>query len=252
MQSVRSSLDLAATMALAILGLFAALIPVDTWLRVVLVSPMVLLLPGYAVTAIVFLPRTLPVSERLVYTIALSLAATALIGVAVQLVLGLDRTVWAIALPLVILAATWMALARRRRNGVEWTPPRAPLAVYLKPAALIAMALAIAIGSIAMASHGAREERDDIHFTQLWALPAGPGKVSVGVSNEEGAPASYELEILSGGDTLASSAIDLADGDSKRVLLSVPPISAERPLKALLLKDGRVYRRVQLNNEALP
>jgi uncharacterized membrane protein len=80
MHTVRSSLDLAATMALAVLGLFVALIPADVWLRVVVVAPMVLVLPGYAITAIFFFPQTLPTSERLVYTIALSLAITAAAG----------------------------------------------------------------------------------------------------------------------------------------------------------------------------
>lgn len=251
MHTVRSSLDLAVTMALAVLGLFVALIPADVWLRVVVVAPMVLVLPGYAITAIFFFPQTLPASERLVYTIALSLAITAFTGVVVQLALGLDRIVWAIVLPLVILAATWAALARRERNGVEWTPPQAPLTLYLKPAAPIAIALAIAIWSIAIASHGAREEREDIHFTQLWALPKGQGKVVIGVSNEEGALASYRLRILSDGDMLASRRLRLADGHSRRVLLSTPPISSERPLKVLLLRNGEVYRRVLLKNEAL-
>jgi hypothetical protein len=76
--------------------------------------------------------------------------------------------------------------------------------------------------------------------------------VTIGVSNEEGAPVSYQLRILSDGDTLANSGLRLADGQSQRVLLSTPPISAERPLKVLLLRDGKVYRRVQLKNEALP
>lgn len=239
-------------MALAVLGLLAALIPVDTWLRVVLVSPMVLLLPGYAITAIAFFPRTLPASERLVYTVALSLAATAFTGVAVQLVLGLDRVVWAIFLSLAVLGTASAALARREREGILWGPPQGPLAVYLKPAAPVLIAAGLAILSISIASHGAQKEREDIHFTQLWALPQGNGKVAIGVANDEGATASYRLRVLSDGTTLVKRKLRVPSGGSRTLVISTPPISAEHPLRVVLARNGEIYRRVQLRNEVLP
>jgi len=41
MRTARSSLDLLAAIALALAGLVAALIPLETWLRVVLLAPLV-------------------------------------------------------------------------------------------------------------------------------------------------------------------------------------------------------------------
>ena len=252
MRTVRSSLDLATAMALAVLGLVVALIPVDAWLKAVVIVPMMLVAPGYATSAIFFPPQTLPASERLVYAVALSAAAVAFTGVLVQLLLPLDRFVWAISLSLVTLGLTWLALRRREREGIEWLPPRLPLRVVLRPAISLSVAAVIAGWAISIASGGAGEERERAHFTQIWALPQASGRVAIGVTNDEGATESYRLRIASGGVTLSERELRLGDGDSWQTSLSIPSISPERPLRVVLLRNGEMYRRVQLNNEATP
>lgn len=251
-----SDLWLVATMALAVLGLFVALIPAETWIRVVVLAPAVLLLPGYALTAIFFAPKALPASERLVYTVSLSVAITALTGIFVQLVLGLDRVVWAVALTVVVLAIAGLALRRRNRDGTEWSAPRLSLLGNLQSIVAIAIAVAIAIWAISISSNGAREERNDAHFTQLWILPEGaetsnsppPEKVTIGVSNLEGRAESYQLQVMRGNTLLSERTIRLEDGASWQTSLALPRISAVQPLQAMLLRDGEVYRQVFLRN----
>lgn len=252
MHTVRSSLDLAAAMALAVLGLFVALMPLDTWLRVVVLVPMLLIVPGYAISAIFFSPRTLPASERLVYTVALSCATVAFTGVLVQLFVSLDRIVWAIALSLVTIGLTWLAFRRRDREEDEWLPPRLPVAVLLQSAIPLCVAVAIAVWAISIASEGAGEERARADFTQLWVLPEESGRVAIGVTNDEGVTESYRLRITSDGATLAQRGLRLDDGESWQTSLSVPSITPERPLRATLLRDGEVYRQVQLRSGMAP
>lgn len=254
--SAQSSSDLWATVALALFGLIAALAPVDTWVRVVALLPVVLVLPGYALAAALFPPDSLPAAERIVYVVALSISVAALGGVIVQLVLGLDRTTWAVLLFLVTLAASAAALVRRDPMLDERAQPRfvLPRANPLSAAAVLA-AGAIAAGAIAIASEGARKERDDIRFTEVWVLPpagvaAGEERtVSIGLSNQEGHRAAFQVRVTHGGALLAKWGVSIGDG--RRWERTLPPatISPAEPLLVTVLKDGEAYRRVYLRSE---
>lgn len=253
MPSPRASLDLTAALALAAAGVLAALLPADTWLRVALLLPMVLVLPGYAVAAALFLPGTLPSAERAVYAVALSVALTALCGVVVQFVVALDRSVWAIALFLIVATASSVAVWRRGRYGATWSPP--PTLRRVDPPSVLAVALAVALAgwSISISSEGAREQRDETQFSELWVLPPGSADgrgegemVSIGVANEEGDVTSYRVRVTHGGDPLADWRVRLADGRDWESALPSPPISPAEPLEVALFRDGEVYRRAFL------
>ncbi|HKZ12653.1 MAG TPA: hypothetical protein VJL81_02295, partial [Solirubrobacterales bacterium] len=113
MRTARSSLDLLAAVALALVGLAAVLIGLEGWIRVVLVAPLALAVCGYAILAALLPDAKLSPGERLVYVIVLSLGATTLVGVVVQVFLALDRTAWAILLAVITVAAATVALWRR-------------------------------------------------------------------------------------------------------------------------------------------
>src|SRR5690242_15679363 len=75
--------DLALVAALAFLALIAALLSVPVGLRAPLLVPLVLFLPGYAVAANFFAPKTIGLTERGVYAIVLSIAITAVGGLVI-------------------------------------------------------------------------------------------------------------------------------------------------------------------------
>ena len=258
MPSARASLDLAGTVALALVGLLVALLPADAWIRAIFLLPMVLALPGYAAAAAMFPPGTLPSAERAVYVVALSVALTTLCGVIVQLVLSLERSVWAVALFSVIAAASWIAVERRERGGAVWTPPRAVHRLDPRSVVVVALAVAITGWSISISSEGARKARDEVDFSELWVLPREPADepgarrtVSIGVKNHEGSPISYRVRVTHAGKRLAAWRIRLADGRRWQASLPAPQISPSDPLEVELLRGGQVDRRAYLREEDL-
>jgi uncharacterized membrane protein len=264
MRTARSSLDLMAAIAIALAGLAAALVPLEPWLRAVLLAPLVLGVCGYAVLAALLPGERLPLGERVVYAVALSVAATTLAGVVVQLVLDLDRTAWAVVLATVTVAAALLALWRRGRRLTEelnaGERKMAPVRLVL-PGALsslaVAAALALAVTAVAISSAGAQRERDGYSFTALWVRPAeraaGTGAaVTVGVDNHQGATARYRLVAEQGGEVLARRKLQLADGARWRLRLPVAPISRLDPVAVALHREGSIYRRVYLENGTPP
>lgn len=98
MRPARSPLHLVVTLGLTLLGLAGVLLPIESWVRFIMLVPLVFALPGYAAVCALLPSETVPAAERAVYTAALSIAISVLSAVRVQLVLGLDRTIWVLML----------------------------------------------------------------------------------------------------------------------------------------------------------
>jgi uncharacterized membrane protein len=264
MRSARSSLDLLAAIALALAGLAAALIPLDVWLRAVLWVPLVLGVSGYAILAALFPGRPLPLGERAVYAVSLSVVATALGGIVVQLFFDLDRTVWAALLAVIIVAAALVAIWRRHppppadRAAAESgrAVPRLRLPGRLASLTLIA-AVVVAAAAVVISSNGARREHDSYHFTALWVQPAQHaatpgGAVTVGIDNHQGATARYRLVVKQGSGILMQRRLQLADGGRWRLRLAVAPAGPADPVTATLRRNGAIYRHVYLDATTTP
>jgi uncharacterized membrane protein len=252
----RSSLDLVATASLALLGLLAALLEVEPAIRVVLALPMALLLPGYALAAVLLPRRSVPVAERAIYALALSIVVTVLSGVVVQLVLGLDRVVWAFVLAFVTVAICLRA-ERRRGGGAssgDRSLPSLPSLAPSWPISLLAIVAAVGMAgwAISLASSGARNERDQYRFTELWVLPAGGSgaedTVSIGVASHRRIRSSYHVRVASAGAVLATRIVQLDPGERWHTVLRVPGIGKRNPLEVTLRRKGSVYRRVYLKS----
>ena len=107
-------------------------------------------------------------------SVAFSVGVSAVGGLIVQLVIPLDRPVWATLLALVTLAASVMALERRDGMPADTEQPTLRIP-RIGLVSLLAMLAAVAIGgwAIAIATEGAHGQASEQRFSSLWLVPAG-------------------------------------------------------------------------------
>jgi uncharacterized membrane protein len=244
--------DLALVVAFACLAFVAALLSPPVWLRATLLIPLVLALPGYALAASLFPPRTISPAERGVYTIGLSIAVAAIGGLLIQLVVGLDRQLWALFLAAVTIAA---GLRGPRREGGQRSAPwprRMPRSLPIAALVFLASAV-IAAMAIASAGNGLRDAQAKIRFTDFWLLPdrgddAPPGTeaLTVGLRSHEGRPAHYKLKISREGVPFTSERLTLSAGEQWERAFTVAKVPKGASVLATLSRDGLPYRSLDL------
>lgn len=241
--------DLALVAALAFLALIAALLSAPVWLRAPLLLPLVLFLPGYAVAANLFAPKTIGLTERGVYAVALSIAITAVGGLVIQLALGLGREVWAIFLAGVTLYASLRILVDGQVDPLS-LPSSISWAVLVAVLVFV-LAGAIAAFAVITAGDGLRDAQAKIHFTDFWLLPDGRSGVEtdnllVGLRSHEGQTSRYTLELSRGTEVLSQQELQLRAGEKWEKSFSVSPAPGGIPVVAVLDRDGAPYRRLDL------
>jgi len=241
-------LDSYVILALIALGVGGTAIPpgAASPLRVILVLPLVLFVPGYALTSAVFGRRPPDIVERLALALSLSLVTTALVSLVLYLTsLGLTLYSWAVSLALVSAAAAVAAAARPSAApgqstrvlphlALQLQRRRVEIAVTIAAAALVAAAVALA--RTPLASHSAPG------YTALWLTQdAHSSGLILGVHSEEHRRTRYVLRLKLAGRTTRRQ-LTLAPGQTWQETL--PPA---RRARALLYRDGRsgVYRSVR-------
>jgi hypothetical protein len=234
-----------------VIGAAAALIPaLPGGVRAVLVLPLVLLLPGYALSRAVFGRRS-GAGERLVFALAMSVAVVALGGLVLNaLPVLLTARSWTAFLVAVTLAAGLVAIVTRRVPTRTRTKGNGPPRVRYFPGALFTVAaLAIFAGALVLA-RTPLPARTIEGYSVLWALPdtASPRHVRVAVECKELDLTNYRLEIRSG-DTLEVRTFSLEAGQRWRAILPVEGTGDElATFQAILYRRGEPipYRRVNL------
>ena len=236
-------------LALTVLCLAGTAIPAGTWsaVRAILVAPLVLFLPGYAVTGAIFRRQAPRWVERTALALSLSLVTTGLISLLLY-VMSFELTLrsWAISLALITVTATIIRAARPTtpdRSTVASSgpalrlPPRpAQIAMILLAICLIAAAVALARTPLPSPSAPG--------YTALW-LTRDPRSAAliVGVRSEEHQRAHYVLRLRLPGRT-TSRKLTLSPGQTWQETL--PPA---RRATASLKRAGQagVYRFVRLS-----
>lgn len=246
-----------ATLALPALG--------EGPLRAILALPLVLVVPGYALTLALMPQPRLGAGERLVHSLGLSLALAALGGFVLNWTpWGLRPQPWAALLALTTLGSGAVAWARRSPSTSQ---PVARVPVTTAPSgdaqrsrgrpALPALLLALAtvvVGAAWWTARGGAAQQASAGFTQLWALPAPEGDaltVRLGVRSQEPAPVSYRLRLEVEGELIQEwPAVALAPGEQWEAVATLsPPQGAAGPVTALLYRADApetAYRHVQL------
>jgi len=236
---------------LALGGLVLALVPVPEPVRTAALLPLLLILPGYAVAAALFRPGEISRELRAILSVALSVSATVLGGLVVQLFLPLDRPVWAATLTGITLLAAAIALDRRDAMPAdsEETRLRLPRIGVVALAAML-VATGIAGWAIALATEGVHRQLDAAPFSALWLVPGESSPtvdpVKVGVSNHEGEAAPYAVSVRQGNRTIRRWDVYLEPDQTWQGQIAPTAISGTAPLIALLDRSGKPYHRVSL------
>lgn len=234
--------------------------------RAILALPLVLVVPGYALT-LALLPRLrLGAGERLVLSLGLSLALAALGGFVLNWTpWGLRPQPWAVLLALTTLASGAVAGARRAVPARVGVPegrgaPGSPVAMHPSsgsraplPALLLALATVVA-GAAWWTARGGAVQQASAGFTQLWVLPAAGGDaltVRLGVHSREPAPVSYRLRLEVEGALIREwPAVTLDPGEQWEAVATLSPSQgAAGPIKAVLYRadaPATAYRHVLL------
>jgi uncharacterized membrane protein len=204
---------------------------------------LVLVVPGYALSATLFPRGALGLLERAAISVGLSAALAIIVGFLLTRVgILLTPITWVVSeafLSVAFLVVAWwrkgLVLPVRRALGAG--PSINELALVGAAAILVATALAVA-------RIGATEQAPS-NFTQLWMLPAAAGVVRVGVASEEPQVTSYRLVLKDDNATLASWTLDLSQGQQWTTDVSVA--GPDRKLQLDLFRADAptvVYRHV--------
>ncbi len=204
-------------------------IPASTLAGRIWTLPLVLLLPGYALTSALFVKQELGALERFIFSLGLSLPVVILGGLVLNLTpFGLRAGSWAVFLGSITMCASIMALFRRhgRRGFTAGQPIIRWPGFNVGQARLLVLAGLIVCGALVVAIIGA-EQQPRPGFTQLWMLPASGANakeaVRLGVSNRESTAMNYRLDVNINGRVVKEwSPIVLNPGEEWEVTFALP------------------------------
>jgi uncharacterized membrane protein len=230
---VRRNLDLAAVTILAVLGLLAAgLTDLSPLIRGLLSVPLVVALPGYALTAALIPDRAaLGRTERTVLGVGMSIVVVILVALGLnQLAAGISNLTVGLAVSAFALLCAAIAALRRRREPAALPADPAEASDAEHEASkrfgpeLLALAVILTVAAVFVAVLGTVQAPQP-GFTQLWMLDgANANTIQVGIRNDEGSPIQYRLEIETQGQILRTSEIDLASGQETVQTINLPAL----------------------------
>lgn len=174
------------------------LTPTSAFLRVTLGLLLVLVLPGYALTEMLFRRWQLTRTERLLYILGGSLTVATLGALALhQLPIGLHTTGWLGLFVGVILVGTLLSGLKRQPVASD-SPLRLPrLRIGFNQ--LLILAIAVGVAGIAVKTAYRPVPTQGLSgYTLLWLNPtttAANSRLQLGISNHEFVPTAYKLQL---------------------------------------------------------
>lgn len=214
--------------------------------------PLVLLLPGYALTFLFFNRNALGNVERVLFGVALSFALTILGGVLLNLTpWGLDAATWLLVLVGLTLVLGIVGILRQREPAfVSWQVPRRSISVSDLVLYELSILLLFAALMIARVPPPAAQVQG---YTALWMLPAEAQaqKIEFGFKSQELDAETFRIELRMDGQVVqAWDNITLQPGEEWRNAFPLAPgKAAPSTVEAYLYRradDTAVYRRVLL------
>lgn len=253
------SVDLLAVMTITIVALTLVFaLPSTNVAGRILTLPLVLVLPGYALTSALFPGRVLRVLEHVVFSLALSLVIVILSGLLLNWTpFGLQARSWSVLLSGVTLIASAVAFVRRGEQNLSasaWLRVQVG-GVKSRQGLLLGLAVVVLCGAVAVSYLGAAQQPFP-GFTQLWILPAGgtetKNTIRLGVSNMELTAMQYQLSVnMDGKMVKVWPSISLKPNEKWEATLVLPQTAHTGTVKveALLYQSSaptKIYRHVVL------
>jgi uncharacterized membrane protein len=250
----RRIIDLVVTAAWAVCTGAAVVLNLDQpLLRAFLALPLVFVLPGYALAALIFSKWKLGRAEWLLLSVGLSLAVAALGGVALNVTpWGLTAGGWVAWLSGTTLLFAAAALAARLQAPAPANPGPGvkvrPVPAALMGVAVLVVAAAVALSRLPVPANGVQG------YTQLWIWPAsgaGQDVIRIGLGSSELDTVQYRLEVEMDGElTHKWDSIELKPGEVFEAAVSLPAGGLkDGPVEALLYRldvpSSPPYRRVE-------
>jgi hypothetical protein len=243
--------DLAATITLAALAtLIVTFVPGMRPLRAPFAALLLLALPGYSLTAVLFPGRAIDWPRRLLLTIGLSISVSVVVGLLLNLTpFGLRAWSWSVAL-LAVTCGTCAVAACLERE-----PPSLPAVARRRvglPSLLFLLGAALLVFSAVVLAQTPLTAKNAQGYTALWLLPAGSGEsVHVGITSGELHPLSFRLVVRVGSKKEYDRRLPaLQPGQQFEATLPLGGAPAgPRPTVALLYRQDRprsIYRLARL------
>lgn len=255
------SIDIQIVIILTIIAATLVFIVPASWVPLrILTLPLVLVLPGYALSSALFIhSKSFGIVERFVLSLGLSIVIVILSGLVLNwMPFGLRSNSWAVLLSCITLGSCVVALIRRREQNVStsvWSGIRNFGFTFRQR--LLLGAAAIIIGAAVAVSIVGAKEQSYAGFTQLWILPASRADeskniVHLGVSNMESKAMQYRLAVDEDGKVIKEwLSINLNPNEKWEVTLVLPRSehTATMRVEAMLYRSdapNTIYRRVYL------
>ncbi len=241
--SIRKSTDLLLIIIVTAVAAVAIMSGIKNIVRVLLAIPLVFVFPGYAVVAAMFSHKVFRFETYLVFGVALSIALTALIGLALNFTsYGLQPQIWMLLLVGITLIGCAIAILRRQIS--PWfTSIEPPIRFSWGEIAMVGLAVILGFFAVGVARNGVTTEPQP-GFTQLWMLPPSSSTsstVNLGIRNEENNSVSYHLIISAGNNTLAEwDDIQLDPGEQWENQIAMSSVTAAAQVGNEI--DARLYR----------
>jgi hypothetical protein len=216
--------------------------------RVAAGAVLCLFLPGRLAVLALVGPRVEP-ALRLTLTIALSLAATMLVGFAAAVARRVDPTVVAFGL---LGVCALLAAGVSRRRAADSTMDEDPLTEDASPAARPArwLAVAAAVPLVALSAvlavrvvDAARYRSPDAYFTELSVESGGPGRPAAVVRSRERDTTTFSYEERRDGSVVQTARVTLRPGERTTIDV-LSPLPGRVELVLYRAGHAGAYRRV--------
>jgi uncharacterized membrane protein len=238
--------------------------------RALLAVPLVLIVPGYAITAALFPHANLGFAERLLFALGASLATVILGALLLNLLpWGLQPSTWAALLVGTTLVAMLIAWVRTRpaeshepvrTSGRAISPRVRPQNLssgfnFSQP--LLLLLAVLVVGAALELAHAPAPVQGYQGYTLLWMLPgeaSQPTTVRLGIRSKEFLPTSYKLQVTVNGQVIHEwPSLALKPNMQWQAQLQLPAAQLEQaPVEAKLYRldqPEKVYRQVVLRPE---
>jgi hypothetical protein len=224
----RQSIDLFVVIVVAGLSAMLALVmPTNSIVRLICALPLVFFLPGYAISAALLPMNSLGNVEQLLISLGLSVSATALSGLILNLTpWGLQSTTWAITLAVIVVLTSAIAWLRRKTDTKIMTAKigmnfnlRLRDGLFLGMAVLVTGA-AIGLTRLPVAPNGIAG------YTQLWMITPNPNNTNdfrLGLTSAEFTDTRYRLQVSIDGQVVKEwPELSLKPGETWETAISLP------------------------------